>query len=421
MASIIKELPELVNNNIISPQTATDIEKYYAAKKQPQGNLLLTIFGALGGILVGLGIILIFAHNWDNLTKSARTVLAIAPLLAAQLLTAYCIIKDKSSTWKNASGTLLFFTVGASIALVAQIYNLPGSLENFLLTWVLLCSPLMYLLRSNVLAVLHLVFATYYVGQGNYFDTGKPWPYLLFIAILIPYYLQQLKKEHNNTTAALNWLLPLSGFICLGGFLNGAGEFSLVIYMAFAAIMHSIGFLKPFSGIKQGYVTLGGLGILALLAGTSFRFIWSEIVTHTPNAYALATGAAFYGIAIYLYFFRKGVVRNFEPFRWAALLFPLIYCIGIYNPAIPPVLINLMVLALGIAVIREGIAKFNFGTLNFGLTIIAVLTVCRFFDSYMTFVLRGILFIGVGAGFFAANYILIQKKKHKPETVHYEN
>ena len=70
MATILKDLPELVENKVISPQTATDIERYYAARVNPQNNIMLTIFGVLGGILVGLGIILIFAHNWDNFSKT---------------------------------------------------------------------------------------------------------------------------------------------------------------------------------------------------------------------------------------------------------------------------------------------------------------------------------------------------------------
>ena len=55
----MKELPHLVANNVISAQTATDIERYYAGKKDPENNMLLTVFGVLGGLLTGLGIILI--------------------------------------------------------------------------------------------------------------------------------------------------------------------------------------------------------------------------------------------------------------------------------------------------------------------------------------------------------------------------
>ena len=158
MGSILKELPELVANKVITLQTAKDIENYYAARKEPQDNTQLTIFGSIGGILVGLGIILIFAHNWDTFSRDIKTVLALLPLFVFQVLSGYTIWKNKSQVWKDTAGTLLFFSVGAAIALIAQIYNMPGEIDSYLFTWTLLCMPLMYLLRSNTLAFLHLIF-----------------------------------------------------------------------------------------------------------------------------------------------------------------------------------------------------------------------------------------------------------------------
>ncbi|MDV6167657.1 DUF2157 domain-containing protein [Flavobacterium sp. DG1-102-2] len=424
MASIIKELNELVANNVISPQTARDIEGYYAINKEPQGNGLLTIFGSLGAVLVGLGIILIFAHNWDDFSISTKTILAFLPLVVSQGLAAFSIIKEKSSVWKNASGVLVFFSVGAAISLVAQIYNIPGNLGSFLFAWTLLCSPLIYLLRSNAVAVLHIVFATYFATEAGYFNPHQPWGYILLIALLLPYYLQQLKQERNNTTAALNWLLPLSGLIVLGSFLDGAGTFGFLIYLAFAGLLQSIGFIPPFSDEprKNGYLTLGGLSIAIILIMASFRWVWREVVTDAvPGIPFIIAWLMLYGAGIYFSFLRKGAPKSFEPFRTAAFIFPVIYLIGNFNSLVPSILTNLLVLALGISIIRAGVARFDFATLNFGLTITTVLIACRFFDVNMSFVVRGLLFIGVGVGFFLTNYFLIQKKKSNPKTTNYEN
>jgi hypothetical protein len=41
MATLVKELPELVENHVISPQTAADIEKYYAARTSPRATSCL--------------------------------------------------------------------------------------------------------------------------------------------------------------------------------------------------------------------------------------------------------------------------------------------------------------------------------------------------------------------------------------------
>lgn len=419
MSAILKELPELVANNVISPETAAVIEQYYTARREPQGNRLLTIFGALGGILVGLGIILIFAHNWDDFSKSTKTMLSLFPLVAAQALTFYTLLKNKSMVWRSAAGALLFFAVGAAISLIAQVYNISGNLGDFLFTWILLCTPLIYILRTNVQAVLHIIFATYYAVEAGYFDPERPWGYLLFIAALMPFYIQQVKENRNEGLVAISWLLPLSGIISLGGFLDGAGEFGLLIYLAFAAIIHSIGHMAPFHNKKQGYLTLGEMSIVVVLMMASFRWVWRNVVKDpAPNTYFLMVWIVLFAVGIYLNFFRKGAPKSFEPFRTAALVFPVIYLIGTFHDYIPSVLTNLLVLALGIGVIREGAAKLDLALLNFGLVITSVLIACRFFDVNMSFVVRGLLFIAVGAGFFAANYVLIQRKKTKTSPNH---
>jgi hypothetical protein len=68
-------------------------------------------------------------------------------------------------------------------------------------------------------------------------------------------------------------------------------------------------------------------------------------------------------------------------------------------------------LALGVLYIRKGIRQDHLGILNYGLLIITALIICRFFDTKWSFILRGILFVMVGIGFFIANYQMLQKRK----------
>lgn len=103
----LKELPELVENNVISAETAKAIENYYALKKGSNNQLL--IFGGLGAILTGLGIILIFASNWDDFSQGTKTALALLPLLLSQIATGYSVFKNKPRLWKEVSGLQLYF------------------------------------------------------------------------------------------------------------------------------------------------------------------------------------------------------------------------------------------------------------------------------------------------------------------------
>ena len=74
------------------------------------------------------------------------------------------------------------------------------------------------------------------------------------------------------------------------------------------------------------------------------------------------------------------------------------------------VLINFLVLAIGIMTIREGAKNNHLGILNYGLLIVSALIICRFFDTNINFVLKGILFVAVGVGFFFANLWMVRKR-----------
>jgi len=85
--------------------------------------------------------------------------------------------------------------------------------------------------------------------------------------------------------------------------------------------------------------------------------------------------------------------------------------LGKFNLNLAMIVSNILVLALGLQAIKIGNDRLNFGILNYGLIIITALVGCRFFDTDMSFILRGLLFVGVGAGFFLANYFMVKKQK----------
>ena len=133
---IIKEIPELLQAGVISESTAIKIEEYYRSKKTPVSNNFFLVSGILGAILVGLGVILILAHNWDTLSRELKLFFAFLPLVSAQALCGYALLKKRDSdAWREVAATLLFFGVAASIALVSQIYNIPGDLNDFCLLY----------------------------------------------------------------------------------------------------------------------------------------------------------------------------------------------------------------------------------------------------------------------------------------------
>lgn len=71
---------------------------------------------------------------------------------------------------------------------------------------------------------------------------------------------------------------------------------------------------------------------------------------------------------------------------------------------------NCYALLLGIDILARGIHTNSIARANFGLLLIAALAICRFFDSDLSFVARGVGFIIVGVGFLVANLLLFKRR-----------
>ncbi len=410
------QLAELLEANIISADIVQKITLFYHTKEEDKPNRLFVIFGILGALLTGLGLILIIAHNWDDMPRSTKTVLAFFPLILGQIACAYSHIKKKSTAWVESSATFLILAVGAAISLVSQIYNIPGNLSNFLFVWIAITAPLMYLLGSKVALVIHLILSTWYASYLGYSYKGPiPWWYLLQFAWAIPFYITLLKKQpKSNMTGVLNWLIPLSAAIAIGTFTNG-DTLVCMMYLGFFGFLYNIGQVSVFKKQKlrrNGPAIIGSLGSSFLLTILSFEWFWKDAPLESyPLAELLMTVALFLaGAAVLIYLYLKKQIKSFNLFQYAFIIIGALYLTKSFGYVHGIILTNILVATLGLFAIRIGINKNSYGILNYGLLLITVLIICRFFDTNLDFVFRGILFIAVGAGFFFTNYLLLKKQ-----------
>ncbi|WP_299247007.1 DUF2157 domain-containing protein [uncultured Aquimarina sp.] len=424
-----KELKELVRDRVISPEISDKISLYYDHKQAAKPNRLFTIFGVFGALLVGSGIILMIAHNWDDFSRMTKTIVAFVPLIIGQCAAGFSILKDKSRTWKEASGTFLFFAVGASISLVSQIYNISGDLGSFLRTWVILCLPLIYLLRSNAVTLLLILSSTYYateVGLWNYRNNETPWLYVGFILAIIPHYWSLVKNNLlSNTTTIFSWIIPASITVGLSAFVKGNEELGFVMYMTLFGIFYNIGRLpvyRELRTLRNGHLIIGSLGTIILLMVFTFRWPWKEmydITMYVSQEFYTSLFLAGIAVAVLVYTIIKKGARSINLFQVSFVIFWALFFLLSDMTTLPMILTNALVFVLGITAIKMGADKFNFGILNYGLLIVSILIICRFFDTDMSFVIRGLLFVIVGTGFFMTNYMMLKRQqKNKQLKIH---
>jgi hypothetical protein len=211
--------------------------------------------------------------------------------------------------------------------------------------------------------------------------------------------------------------MPLSLVITLGTFIDRNDEFGFLMYVILFGMYYTIGKIPFFDDQKlrrNGYVILGSLGTVILLLITSFNGMWDfnfERMSINSQEFYISLVLFLITFGVLAYSFSKRWIKGFNLFHFVFVLFTILFFIGMTDDLIPTISINLLVLALGLVTIKIGTDKFHFGILNYGLLIITSLVVCRFFDTDMSYVIRGLLFVSVGVGFFMTNYFMLKKQK----------
>src|SRR5580692_8335732 len=111
---LYEELPKLVQQGVLSEEVAENLRKHYGVPdKSRSRNLIFIISGILGSVLIGLGIILLFAYNWDEFSRTTRTIITFLPLIAAELIFGYAYFRKRDSiAWMEGTAGFLFLMAG---------------------------------------------------------------------------------------------------------------------------------------------------------------------------------------------------------------------------------------------------------------------------------------------------------------------
>jgi uncharacterized membrane protein len=431
------QLPELVAAGAISSENAAKIEHHYASV-ETRSNFGFVILATVGAAFLGAGIILIIAHNWDDLSRATRTVIAFIPLVIALALIAFVLLRrNESRPWREAVAIFDFAAVATAISLISQTYQIQGSFADFMKVWLLLCIPIVYLLRASVGAGFYGIgLIAWLCAREMAFLVRNPNPMFFWIAFLliVPYFLLLYWKDRaSRETAALAVVIVIALTFGLGfttdfaksdlGPLAFAGLFT-AIYLA------GIKFFPRNDDRLHIAALLGGIGIGVTAIVLSFEsswhmsreFFWGDRTLQANIAFALEFLFPLAALAIATI----GFVRGRVQFSLAAAVFPIVTAValGIANLCDKPAehwwstrcsftaaaLLNCYALWLGIDILVRGIRAHSVARANFGLLLIAALAISRFFDSELSFVTRGLGFIVVGAGFLVANILMFKKR-----------
>lgn len=428
---LYEELPDLMANGILTREQATKMQEYYGeVEEKPAFNLGFLVAGTLGALLVGSGIILIFAYNWEDLSHTWRTILSFTPLIIAQLFYGYAFFYRRDDVaWAEGTSAFLMLMVAASIALVSQTYHIWGEPETFLWSWMLLSVPLMYLMNSSLVTIIYLIGIASWTMQVRGADSVWYW---LLLALAIPHLgINWCKRTQALRRDALGWTLVLTFiFGWFGTIETHLAEYSLVGTMIVIGGFYALGRII-FSNRAQSFVTRP-FQTFSVISAFIFLLILTyddiRIPDFEPDALVLGYNyPAWAGItnfiilllllAGYIYVIVKGFQDRKIVDHFATLLPVVGFMILIINRAggqwVGILLANAYLLAWGIFYLLSGIQERRMPWVNIGMFFILALVTVRFFDTNWSNLVKGIIFVILGASFLMTNIILSRRLKLK--------
>ena len=315
------------------------------------------IAGAFGALMVGLGIIALFAANWDMFGREARAAIAVAPVVACGAVAIAAALKGvrARALWEPL-GILWCVSVAAATCLVAQTYQVGGSVPGLVLLVALLMLPAIWTTRAVAPTVLWPILAI--VWGGVSWDAG----------------------------ACKSFALAAKGVALM----------SLPAYVAFLRSRPPKSALVS-AQIVSGLVYSAGLGILLCIT-LPLDWGWHDGVLGIMIFWLCAALVA-------------GIGRFFRLPAWGAVALVVVAVAAIPTPLLRYNTGFIISLVLMASVVVYGVRKMRLLFTNVGAATFLWLVLAKFFGSEASFTVKGIVLIAAGLALTALNVVLIRLRK----------
>ena len=346
-----------------------------------------TIFGVIGAVLTGLGVILFVASNWAGMSPFARALVLIGGYGFVVLCAATAERKTLPMV-ADAVWLLATFVLGANIFLFGQIYNLSLTWQQGTLAWMIGALAMGYARNSAAQAALAvplglLTLGWWGGGSGWFFDDQmeflwadgglRPVLPLLGLALVAISTLVARREDLSFVRLpAFRW----------GTFLIAATLVITTIQGELAAA-----FFKADFGPKQLFV----------LVATTVLVAAAYFIGEFDSPRSRPTMAAILGGLVVMIIPVGG-----EP--WLALQFDGVHLLfGLYV---------LVVFALALLTIWLGITASNARLVNVGMASTVLLIVIQYFGWSVTLMDRSVAFI-VGGMVLIGLSTFVEKKRRQ--------
>jgi len=425
------EISLWVSEGIIGPDQGTALKRRYPAPAEGTawGRI---IFFSIGAILFGLGVILIFAYNWERMNKFVKLAVIFAALIGAH--GAGFWLKRSRSQYQTAGeglhllGTMLF---GAGIWLIAQVYHIEEHYPNAFLIWGLGALALAWSMPS----IAHGILATILLVLWNCFeafDFKNPHlisPFLILVGIMPLAWLRRSRVLMAVGLIAFLVTLFTSVSMLEGDLAALVIFFSANILIAASLVVRQRNLFPETSPIFSFVGLFLYLAILFLLSffhrGTSiwsvhfnqfmqslffFSFalaaigMWAWAIWPTPKTKGQppkALSAEYYGVMATLCIMILSTLGVIPLRGWLGMA-----------------VFNIIFLYQCVIMIITGCKTLSMKTTVTGCLLFAAIAIARYTDLFVSLLTRSLVFFIAGAALFMVGiYYSKSKKQIERETI----
>ena len=420
------ELPALVEQGVLSAEAAESLRRHYGPPDTvgAAGRFGQIVLASIGALLVGGGLILILAHNWESLGRPARGAIALGTLLIAQALTFYAVAgRPNSRAWREATATFLVVSVGASIALIGQTYHLGGTLEDLLRTWLWLVVLVPYLTGSTLAAI--GVWSLLVVRIFPVSPYSPPPDIWALIVAAAPFVVMRVRRAPESWATTILALVAAGSTFIVGTMLSFDRQWDglwVLFQVPFVASLIAAASWPPNTaraGWQRRILHAAWLVLIVLATVLSFDDVWRSFVSvNLRNLHGLIVVALAVGCTGYASFVAVSLARTdaFAAVLGSGAAALMAACYGLAVAGLPDlgwVAFNAWLLAVGAVTLNDGFRRMELGTANRGLAAVAAFLIARFFDTDLSFLFRGLMFVTLGAACFVVNVWLMRRGRRQ--------
>lgn len=401
-----KEVNKWVQKEYITENQAQNILNHYTNSKEHK----FSIITILGYFFLGLSLLVLIGHNWENIPVFIRAGGLISLTFFVQLFAYFKFLKQKNSNLFFL-GNLLY---GASIILIAQAYHLGTYAPDGVFWWAIGSFFIALLVKNRWVSLQAFLLALlWYFMEVSSFYPYLFWVFLAFCATIL------YKDKTNNplfslflVSFSIFYLYTLSNFFYDNALTYdyarnyniahiGTASFVFLLIPTFAYLLLLVSFLiekKQFLPYETYGAITKNISIATLYLSSFFLLSRGNYLSllgvfehYEKFAFFEILIALFLPIFIVSFLLKKRIFYSFTLLHVIFIL--LCFFMNVEFEFAFFVLINIAIFAIYAFLIYEGITKNSFAKYFLGILGILIFAMIRYIALIDDYVSASLLFL----------------------------